>query len=130
MNFFDTNILIYALSGDDYRSDRAVESLSEGGIISAQVLSEFTNTVLKKMKRNWRDVEQALKRLELVVIDVVPLTRQTHASAVALARMHMLEWFDALILAAALDAGCERLITEDFQSGRKFGKLKIENPFV
>lgn len=123
-------MLVYAFGDDDFRRDRAIELIADGGFISAQVLNEFTNTMLNKVKRNWPNVEQALKRLEVIVFDVVPLTRATHASAVDLARAHKLEWFDSLILASALESGCDRLITEDFQNGRKFGKLQIVNPFV
>jgi predicted nucleic acid-binding protein len=130
VKFFDTNILVYAVSNEGFRTDRSIEVLAEGGIISAQVLSEFTNATLKKMNRRWSDVDQALKRVELVVFDVVPFTQETHRAAVKLARAHMLQWFDAVVLASALETGCETLYTEDFQAGRKFGKLKIVNPFV
>jgi predicted nucleic acid-binding protein len=130
VNFFDTNILVYAVSNEGFRTDRSIEVLSEGGIISAQVLNEFTNATLKKMNRRWADVDQALKRVELVVSEIVPFTRETHQFAFRLARAHMLQWFDAVVLASALEAGCDTLYTEDFQGGRKFGKLKIVNPYV
>lgn len=130
MNFFDTNIFVYAVSGADDKRGLALETLAKGGVISAQVLSEFTNVALKKMKLPWSEIEQAIHRVELVVSDVIPVTRQTHAMAVELARGHMLHWFDAMIVASALGAGCDRLLTEDLQDGRKFGKLTVANPFV
>jgi predicted nucleic acid-binding protein len=57
------------------------------------------------------------------------LTVAIHASAVALARDHKLSFYDALIVAAAVDAGCLVLFTEDLQDGRKFGAVTVENPF-
>jgi predicted nucleic acid-binding protein len=35
-----------------------------------------------------------------------------------------------LILAAALEAGCDTLYTEDMQAGQNIGSLRILNPFV
>jgi predicted nucleic acid-binding protein len=58
-----------------------------------------------------------------------PLTTAIHARAVVLARDHDLSFYDALIVAAALDAGCGVLCSEDLQHGQKFGTLRIENPF-
>jgi predicted nucleic acid-binding protein len=59
-----------------------------------------------------------------------PLTFETHAAAVALARDHSLAFYDALILAAAIEAGCETLYSEGFEPGRRFGELTIVNPFL
>ena len=62
--------------------------------------------------------------------DISPITSATHAAAVALARDHSLAFYDALILAAAIEAGCETLYSEDFQHGRRFGDLMVVNPFL
>ena len=56
--------------------------------------------------------------------------RRPHEAALALARDHRLSFYDALIVAAAQEAGCDTLYTEDMQHGRKFGGLVIVNPFV
>jgi predicted nucleic acid-binding protein len=61
---------------------------------------------------------------------VLPLTRETHAAAAALARHHSLAFYDALIVAAALEADCDRLYSEDFQHGRRFGDCTVVNPFL
>ncbi|MET4188512.1 MULTISPECIES: AbrB/MazE/SpoVT family DNA-binding domain-containing protein [unclassified Bradyrhizobium] len=57
------------------------------------------------------------------------LTADTHATALALARDHTLAFYDALIVAAAIEAGCETLYSEDMQHGRSIGGLSIVNPF-
>jgi predicted nucleic acid-binding protein len=60
----------------------------------------------------------------------VPITYDTHASAVALARDHNFSFYDALIVASALEAGCDTLYSEDFHDGRHFQGLTIVNPFT
>lgn len=58
------------------------------------------------------------------------ISLSTHAAAIALARDHDLSIYDALIVAAAQEAGCDTLFTEDMQHGRRFGSLAIVNPFI
>jgi predicted nucleic acid-binding protein len=58
------------------------------------------------------------------------LTLELHAAARALAEDHRLSFYDALIVAAALAAGCDTLFTENMQHGRSFGGLSIVNPFL
>jgi predicted nucleic acid-binding protein len=58
------------------------------------------------------------------------ISLSTHQAAVALARDHNIAFYDALIVAAAQEAGCDTLFTEDMQHGRKFGGLTIVNPFL
>ncbi|HLW92931.1 MAG TPA: PIN domain-containing protein [Roseiarcus sp.] len=127
-SFFDTNIFVYAFL-DVPKQDAARAALADGGAISAQVLNEFVNVMRRKHQRSWRDVENALAVILDRFPDVAPLTLATNADAVALARDHGLAFYDALIVAAALEAGCARLYSEDFQHGRRFGDLAIVDPF-
>jgi predicted nucleic acid-binding protein len=101
-----------------------------GGVISVQVLNEFANVMNKKMRRPWEEVERFLSVIRVRFPTVAPLTIETHAAALALARNHLLAFYDALILAAALEAGCETLYSEDFQHGQRFGDCTIVNPFL
>jgi predicted nucleic acid-binding protein len=127
--FFDSNILIYAYS-TDARRDRALAVVAAGGVISAQVLNEFTNVLRKKQKQAWPIIEDAVDSVRFQFPDIVPLTAGTHAAAVALARDHGLAFYDALIVAAAIEAGCDVLYSEDMQHGRAIGALTIRNPFL
>ena len=127
--FFDTNILVYAFL-DAVKRERAIEVLSEGGLISIQVLNEFTNVALKKRRRSWPEIEAALGVIRARFPKVILLTVEIHASAVVLAREHGLSIYDALIVAAALEAGCDTLFSEDMQHQRAFGDLRIVNPFL
>ena len=127
--FFDTNVVVYAFLDVEKRG-RALDALTQGGVISAQVLNEFTHVAHKKRRRSWPEIEAALAVIRNWFRDIVPITSATHAAAVALARDHSLPFYDALILAAAIEAGCETLFSDDFQHGRRFGDLTIVNPFL
>lgn len=127
--FFDTNILIYAFASNDPRSDRAGSLIAEGGVIGVQVLNEFTNVVRRKLRWRWEQIEASLAVVEELFDPVAPLTKAVHAKAVVLARERGLSVYDALIVAAAQDAGCKLLCSEDLQHGQKFGTLTVENPF-
>ena len=127
--FFDTNILIYAFAADDPRSARAEALIADGGVIGVQVLNEFTNITRRKLRWQWEQIEAAFEVVEELLGPARPLTAAVHARAVVLARDQELSFYDALIVAAALDAGCQVLCSEDLQHGQKFGTLRVENPF-
>ncbi len=127
--FVDTNILVYAFAADDPRSARAEALIADGGIIGVQVLNEFTNVARRKLQWPWAQIEAALRVIEELFGPARPLTTAVHARAVKLARDHKLSFYDALIVAAAMDAGCNVLYSEDLQHGQRFEGLTIENPF-
>jgi len=126
--FFDTNILVYAQQ-DDPRGDRARALVLAGGTISVQVLNELVNVLREKLRREWTEIREALHDVQAVLAPARPLTIETHAAAVALAEEHGFGFFDALIIAAALEAGCDTLLTEDMQDGRRIGGLTVVDPF-
>ncbi len=128
--FFDTNVLIYAFAAGDRRSARAETLLAEGGVIGVQVLNEFTNVVRRKLGWDWPQVHAALGVIAELTGPALSLTADIHTLAVKLARDSSLSFYDALIVAAAADADCRVLLTEDLQHGRKFGGVMIQNPFL
>jgi predicted nucleic acid-binding protein len=127
--FLDTNILVYAVS-DDPRRSRAQELLAEGGTISVQVLNEFANVLLVKLRKPWPDIEATIEDTCAVAELARSLTLATHRSARTLARDHNVSFYDALIVAAALESGCDVLLSEDLQHGRSIDGLAIQNPFA
>ncbi len=127
--FIDSNILVYAFSTDP-RRDRAIEIVANGGLINAQVLNELTNVLRRKQRVSWPVIEDVIHSVRQRFPNIPPLTVDTHASAVALARDHGCSFYDALIIAAALDGGCNTLYSEDLQHGRAFGGLAVVNPFL
>lgn len=127
--FFDTNILVYAATSDE-KKRQAAYCLGRGGIISVQVLNEFVHVARRKLRHDWPQIELALGIFRASLDSIVPVTLDTHTYAVLFAREHGLSFYDALIVAAAIEAGCDTLFTEDMQHGRKFGGLTIVNPFT
>jgi predicted nucleic acid-binding protein len=127
--FFDSNVLIYAFS-TDARRERALAAIAGGGVISVQVLNEFTNVLRKKQKQGWPVIEAAVHSLRFRFPEIMPLTADTHAAALGFAREHGLAFYDALIVAAATEAGCDTLYSEDMQHGRTIADLTIRNPFA
>jgi predicted nucleic acid-binding protein len=127
--FFDTNVLIYAFANDDAKRERAQETLAIGGVVSVQVVNEFASVLRKKQRHEWPRIEAALAVAEKWFESIRPLTLNTHHAALALAREDGIDIHDALIVAAAREAGCEMLYSEDLQHGRRFGDLLVVNPF-
>jgi predicted nucleic acid-binding protein len=127
--FFDTNILVYAFL-DVGKRERALDLIASGGTISAQVLNEFTNVARRKRQRDWAEIERAVSVIRARFPDVVPLTADTHSAALGFARDHGLAFYDALVVASAIEAQCDILYSEDMQHGRSIGGLAIVNPFV
>lgn len=132
--FFDTNVLVYAHGRDDARKRdlaRACidEATSEDSFVaSAQVLAEFYWTAVR-LKAIGPAQALALVRL-WSEHDTVPQTADLIMRAIGLHQQHSVSFWDALIVQAAVDAGCDVLLTEDMQHGRRFGDLEIVNPFL
>lgn len=128
--FLDTNVLVYAVASDDKRADRAEALLSEGGVVSVQVLNEFAAVAHRKLGMSWQEVIDALARFRVLCAPPVPVRLETHESALRIADRYGYGIYDGLILAAALAAGCTTLLSEDLQDGQVIdGKLTIRNPF-
>jgi predicted nucleic acid-binding protein len=127
--FFDTNILVYAQQADA-KGDRARALFADGGKLSVQVLNEFTAVSQRKFGRGWQEIAAAVSDVLTMVEPPLALTLDLHISARALAEKHRLPFYDALIVAAAIEAACDTLFTEDMQHGRSFGGLAIVNPFL
>ena len=126
--FFDTNILIYAQQVG-VKADRAREILAAGGVISAQVLNEFTAVSRRKLGKSWDEIDEAVNDILALVEPVLPITIETHQAARKLARDHGFSFYDALIIGAALAAGCDTLFSEDLHNGQAIGGLTVTNPF-
>jgi predicted nucleic acid-binding protein len=128
--FLDTNILIYAFAADDPRSAQAEALLAQGGVVGVQVINEFTSVARRKLGWDWPQIDSALEVIEELVGPALPLTREIHREALLLARNHPITFYDALIVAAAADAGCRVVVTEDMQHGRRLGGVTLHNPFT
>lgn len=127
--FVDTNVLLYLLSADEDKADRAEALLAARVVISVQVLNEFAHVARRKFKLEWTSLSQALTDIRRFA-EVHALTVATHERGLVLAERYRLGLYDAMIAAAALEAGCVTLASEDFQAGQKLdGRLRVINPF-
>ena len=129
-SFLDTNVLLYQLSNDPGKAERAEALVREGGTISVQVLNELANVARRKIGLAWTEV-QALTDTLRALLNVVPLDADMHAHGLRLCERNGFSVYDGMIVAAALSAGCDTLWSEDMHAGLKVeGSLTIRNPFV
>lgn len=128
--FFDTNVLLYLLSEDQAKAQRAEAELAAGGVISVQVLNEFAAVARRKAGLSYAEIREVAATVR-AVCRVEDLTLNIHDIALHLAEQAGLAVYDAMIVASALSAGCRELVTEDLQHGQCFGeRLVVRNPFV
>lgn len=128
--FVDTNVLLYLISHDAAKAVRAEKLLSARVCISVQVLNEFANVARRKHGLDWHELTEVLDGIRRCV-EVQDLTLDTHLLGLALAARYGFSLYDAMIAAAALRAGCDTLLSEDFQAGQLIdGRLKVVNPFT
>ena len=128
-SFFDTNVLLYVASGDPIKADAAERTIAAGGAISVQVLNELANVARRKMHLTWSETQELLATVRQV-LTVHPVTVETHEIGLALAERYGFSIYDAMIAAAALQAGCDTLWSEDMQHSMVLEEgLRIVNPF-
>ena len=128
--FIDTNILLYLLSAETDKADRAETIIQAGGLISVQVLNELTNVARRKLAMPWVEINEVLSLIRSIC-PVMPLTIETHDRGRRIAERYGLNVYDAMIVASALLEGCETLYSEDMQDGQRIDhQLRICNPFA
>lgn len=135
LSFLDTNVLVYLFDDSAPKKKAKAQEIlksadSEGSaLLSTQVLQEFYVSVTKKLA-----VPLPAEVAERAVIDLaaLPLVQVDLPMILAAVRLNQdmnLSFWDALIVAAALAGGAERLFSEDLQDGQEIDGLRIENPF-
>lgn len=128
--FADTNVLLYLLSADAAKADRAEALLAQRITISVQVLDEFAHVALRELALGWGEIGRLLADVQDCAT-VAPLTVETHRKALQIAERHQMPLYDALIAASALLAGCTLLYSEDMHHGLRIERsLTIRNPFL
>jgi predicted nucleic acid-binding protein len=128
--FFDTSVLFYLLSSDARKADRVEALLAQRGIISVQVLNEFTVAALRKVGLPLRDIKEILDTVR-AVCTLEPLTATTHDRGMEICERYKFSFYDSVIVAAALIAGATVLYSEDLQHGQVIDRqLRIVNPFL
>lgn len=132
--FLDTNVIIYALDrGAPAKRERAIEWLTalagrSAIVISPQVLNEAASVLVHKLKADLTAVREAVAGMASWC--TAPLGPATADHALQLYERYGFNWWDCLVIASALDAPCDCLLTEDLQDGQNLGHLRIVNPFL
>lgn len=127
--FADTNVVLYLLD-DGPKADRAEAILRQGPRISVQVLNEALVNCRRKAGLGREETGAFLAGIQ-ALCPVEDLTLQTHQVGRALAERYGVSVYDAMIVAAALIAGCTVLLSEDMQDGLLVeDRLRIVNPFA
>ena len=133
--FFDTNVLVYAVdAGDPVRKEIAIDRFARAVkddtvMLSTQVLQEFYNITTRKLKPPLSAREAVGQLSQLCAFEVVGSSADSVLTASELAQKHRLQWWDALILEAAIRGNADVLVSQNGQHGQRFGKLVVENPF-
>ena len=133
--FVDTNILIYAHDLDAKEKHLAAKAVldelwaNRTGVISTQVLQEFYVNVTRKLKK------PLAKKIARTIVDTymiwcVDITTAEIAAAFRIEDEARLGFWDALICAAAIRSGAQRILSEDLNAGQRITGIRIENPFI
>ena len=131
--FIDTNLLIYADSGDEPVKQRIALSLlkqlklNQTGVLSTQVLGEYCNVAINKLKMPHADIREQMQFWEQY--EVVQVTPAIIHMGLDLHQTRSLGFFDALIVAAAKTSGCTVLYSEDMNASEMVNGVRIVNPF-
>jgi predicted nucleic acid-binding protein len=127
--FFDTNVIVYAFAKDDSRAAIAETLLARGGVVGVQTLNEFVAVAARKLAMPWAEILEALSAVRELCPSPVPLTVKTHDAALRIAGQYGYHIYDSLVIAAALEARCRTLFSEDMNDGQTIDGLTIRNPF-
>jgi predicted nucleic acid-binding protein len=131
--FIDTNILIYADSDDEPQKQKAAALLIAyavktcTGVISTQVLNEYANVALRRLKLGHARLREQLRFYKQ--FEVISLTPDITDAAVDLHQTRSISYYDAVIVASAQIAGCKLLYSEDMNAGEVVSGVKVVNPF-
>lgn len=132
-SLLDTNVLVYADAADQpVRQAQAIALIARhlrdgSGVLSTQVLQEFVNVALRKLRLPPDLIRERLafyKRFEMV-----PASPDLIRAALDLHVLHRLSYYDALIVQAAVDSGCQQVLSEDLQDGFRYRGARVVNPF-
>jgi len=132
--FLDTNVLLYADDADTPDKASVARDLirrcmrERTGVVSTQVIQEYYVNARKMLRM---DGLAARARVEVYLdFEVVAVSPALILAAVDLHRLEPLSFWDALVVRSAEQAGCDTLFSEDLQAGRRFGRVRVVNPFA
>lgn len=136
VDFLDSNVFVYLVDETDAAKHAVARALVDAalthasGVISFQVVQETLHVLTRKLKvvASAEDAAFFMQQALQPLWRVLP-SPALYAQALQIQQDQGFAFYDSLIVAAALEAGCKRLLSEDLQHGQRIGKLRIENPF-
>jgi predicted nucleic acid-binding protein len=133
--FVDSNVLVYARDGGEVEKQPVAAAWLEAiwrsrrGRVSMQVLQEFYVTTTVKLKPGLPVADARREVEELSAWDPVVADTELLRSAWLVQDRYGLSFWDSLVVAAAQQAGCDVLLTEDLQDGQDLDGVRVVNPF-
>ena len=136
VDFLDTNVLVYSIDAAHPAKNRIASAIvgaaiaQQSAIVSFQVVQETLQVITRKVRVVAQDADAgAFLAAVLVPLWKVQPNPELYQRALDVQAKQGFSFYDSLIVAAALQAGCKRLLSEDLQHGQRIGALRIENPF-
>ena len=127
--FFDASVLFYLLTDDSNKADRVEELLLKRGSINVQVLNELSAAILRKRALSLSELREFLEYVREHCLTHA-FTVETHERGLEIVKRYSFSLYGSMIVAAALQADCRTLYSEDLQHGQVIEKrLKVINPF-
>lgn len=130
-SFLDTNVLVYCYTETEPEKQAVAVALAEQSEtwVSTQVLQELANTLRKKFKISWSNIDATLQEVGQN-LNLHTNTYTTIIDATRIAERYGFSFYDCLIISSCLAIGCSVLYSEDLQPGQLIdGVLEIKNPF-
>jgi predicted nucleic acid-binding protein len=135
-DFVDANVLVYAFDSSAGPKQQTAQALlerlweSNTGYLSIQVLQEFFVTVTKKVPEPLPVDEAKVRIREFTTWSVFAPTPEDIVAAIDLHVQAKIGFWDAMIVVAAAESGCDVLWTEDLTDGQVLRGVRIRNPFA
>lgn len=132
--FIDTNLLIYANdNADTNKQEKAVHCIHElmrnrNGVLSTQVLQEYSNVALNKLQQNQEVVLRQVVLLE--ALEIILIAPALIRRGIEIKTTYNISFWDSLIISAAEHARCSTILSEDFNSGQYYSGIEVINPFL
>lgn len=126
---FDSNVILYLTSSDEIKAGLAEGLLKGGGFVSVQVLNEVVTVSRRKFRMSWPEVHEMLSAIR-AACTTAGVSVQAHERGLRIAERYGYQVYDSIIVAAAIEAGCSTLYSEDMQDGQVVDRLTIRNPFA
>ena len=134
-NFVDSNVFVYLFDETDDEKYRRAQNLvrelldNETGCISFQVVQETLNVVGRIVGPDSDELDRLLEEILMPLWKIDP-SELLYRHSLQIQARYGFSFYDSLIVAAALEAGCTTLYSEDMQDGQRIEGLTIRNPFA